>query len=93
MKNLKVLSLALFLFISFQQGIAQTSKIDISKSIINWEGEKITGEHEGTIKFKDGYLIFKDKKLVGGSFTADMKTLTNTDKTSVEILGSQCQMF
>lgn len=81
MKNLKVLSLALFLFISFQQGIAQTSKIDISKSIINWEGEKITGEHEGTIKFKDGYLIFKDKKLIGGSFTADMKTLTNTDQT------------
>lgn len=81
MKNLKLLSFALFFLFSLQEGIAQTSKIDISKSIINWEGEKITGEHEGTIKFKDGYLVFKDKKVTDGNFTADMSTLTNTDQT------------
>jgi polyisoprenoid-binding protein YceI len=80
MKRLKLVFIAIAILFSFQKGIAQTSKIDVSKSIINWEGKKITGQHEGTINFKDGYLIFKDKKVTGGSFTADMKTLSNTDQ-------------
>jgi len=81
MKRLKLVFIAIVILFSFQKGIAQTSKIDITKSIINWEGKKITGQHEGTINFKDGYLIFKDKKVTGGSFTADMKSLSNTDQT------------
>jgi len=81
MRNLKSLSIVLLILFSFNQGISQTYKIDVSKSIIKWEGKKITGQHEGTINFKDGYLVFKDKKLAGGSFTADMTTLANTDQT------------
>ncbi|QKJ64324.1 YceI family protein [Flavobacterium sp. M31R6] len=81
MRNLKSVSIILLVLFSFNQGISQTYKIDVSKSIINWEGKKITGQHEGTINFKDGYLVFKDKKVTGGSFTADMKTLSNTDQT------------
>jgi polyisoprenoid-binding protein YceI len=81
MKNLKPLSIVVLFLLIFQIGNAQTYKIDISKSIINWEGKKITGEHEGTINFKDGYLVFKDQKLIGGSFTANMTTLSNTDQT------------
>jgi polyisoprenoid-binding protein YceI len=81
MKSVKLIFASFLILFSFQKGIAQTSKIDISKSIINWEGKKITGQHEGTIKFKDGYLIFKDKKVTGGSFTADMKSLSNTDQS------------
>ena len=60
---------------------AQTKKINVKKSIIEWTGKKVTGEHVGTINFKDGTLIFNKKKLTGGSFTADMTTLTNTDNT------------
>ena len=81
MRNLKSFSIVLLVLFSFNQGISQTYKIDVSKSIINWEGKKITGQHEGTINFKDGYIVFKDKKVTGGSFTADMKTLSNTDQT------------
>lgn len=81
MKSLKSFSIVLLILFSFHNGNAQTSKIDVAKSSINWIGKKITGEHEGSIKFKDGYLIFKDKKLAGGSFTADMTTLSNTDQT------------
>jgi hypothetical protein len=43
--------------------------------------KKITGEHEGSIKFKEGSLVFKSKKLTGGSFTVDMTSLSNTDQT------------
>jgi polyisoprenoid-binding protein YceI len=81
MRNLKSFSIVLLVLFSFYQGISQTYKIDASKSIIKWEGKKITGQHEGTINFKDGYLVFKDKKVTGGSFTADMKSLSNTDQT------------
>jgi polyisoprenoid-binding protein YceI len=81
MRNIKLFSIAIFVLFSFQEIMAQTYKIDGSKSIINWEGKKITGQHVGTINFKDGYLVFKDKKVVGGNFTADMKTLSNTDQT------------
>jgi polyisoprenoid-binding protein YceI len=81
MRSLKSFSIALLILFSFQNGIAQTYKIDISKSIIKWEGKKITGQHEGTINFKEGSIIFKNKKVIGGSFTADMKSLSNTDQT------------
>lgn len=81
MKNLKSFILVLFTVFPFTEGISQTYKIDVSKSIIKWEGKKITGHHEGTINFKDGYLVFKNKKVAGGSFTADMKTLSNTDQS------------
>ncbi|MBW4360704.1 YceI family protein [Flavobacterium taihuense] len=81
MRNLKSVSIILLVLFSLHKGIAQTYKIDVSKSIINWEGKKITGQHEGTINFKDGYLVFKDKKVAGGSFTANMTTLSNTDQT------------
>lgn len=79
MRSLKLFSIVFLVLISFTKGISQTYKIDVSKSIIKWEGKKITGHHEGTINFKEGYLIFKDKKLTGGNFTANMKTLANTD--------------
>lgn len=81
MRSLKLFSIITLVVFSFTKGISQTYKVDVSKSLIKWEGKKITGEHEGTINFKDGYVVFKDKKLVGGSFTADMKTLVNTDQT------------
>ncbi|HPJ11314.1 MAG TPA: YceI family protein [Flavobacterium sp.] len=60
---------------------AQIKKIDTKKSLISWTGKKVTGEHSGTINFKDGSLTFTKKKLTGGTFTANMTTLSNTDNT------------
>ena len=81
MRNLKSLSIVLLILISFFEGKSQTSKINVAKSSAHWIGKKITGEHEGSIKFKEGYLVFKSKKLTGGSFTVDMTTLSNDDQT------------
>ena len=81
MKTLKLLFLAVIFLFSFTIAKAQAKKIDVAKSIITWTGKKITGEHEGTIKFKEGELIFKDNKVTGGNFVADMTTLDNTDQT------------
>jgi polyisoprenoid-binding protein YceI len=37
---------------------------------------KVTGQHNGTVKLKEGTLIFKGDKLAGGTFTVDMTSLT-----------------
>lgn len=80
MKKLKSFVLALTIVLSTASVTAQTNKkIDVSKSSVNWLGKKVTGQHNGTVDFKDGTLVFKGKKLVGGAFTVDMTSLTATD--------------
>ncbi len=81
MKNLKAIALALVVVLSTVSVSAQTKKVDAAKSSINWLAKKVTGQHNGTVNLKEGALVFKGKKLVGGSFTADMTSLTSTDLT------------
>lgn len=80
MKNLK--TIALIALVAFSTTIsAQSKKIDVAKSKINWVGKKVTGQHEGTINFKEGTLVFKGAELKGGKFTVDMPSLNATDLT------------
>lgn len=58
---------------------AVTYNIDTQKSEVSWKGEKVTGEHIGTINLQEGTLMLEDGTLVGGSFTIDMNTITTTD--------------
>lgn len=53
--------------------------VDANKSEITWLGEKVTGEHKGTIDIKEGNLEIKGGELTGGSFIIDMSTITNSD--------------
>ena len=78
MKNLKSMALGLIALTTITVS-AQTIKIDAAKSSIEWLGKKVTGQHNGTVNFKDGALVFKRKALKGGSFTVDMNSLTATD--------------
>ena len=78
MKNFKSIALALVAFVSFAVN-AQSKKVDVTKSTINWVGKKVTGAHEGTITLKEGTLVFKGKKVVNGNFTVDMTTINTTD--------------
>ncbi|RTY91809.1 YceI family protein [Flavobacterium sp. GT3R68] len=79
MKNLKTIALALLVAFGTATVTAQTKKVDVSKSQINWVGKKVTGQHEGTINLQDGALVFKGKKLTGGNFTVNMTTISATD--------------
>ncbi len=78
MKKLKSIALAFVAFATLTVS-AQTKKIDASKSTIEWVGKKVTGQHNGTVNFKDGAVVLKGNKLAGGSFTVDMTSLTATD--------------
>lgn len=54
---------------------------DNSKTILSWLGEKVTGQHTGTVKLKSGWLIWKENKIISGEFLIDMKTIVDTDST------------
>jgi len=75
----KLKTIAIALLVTFGTVNAQTKKVDAAKSSINWLAKKVTGQHEGTVNLKEGNLIFKGKKVVGGNFTVDMTSMTTTD--------------
>ena len=79
MKNLKSIALALVVVLSTVAVSAQTQNINTTTSTIEWVGKKATGQHNGTVNFKDGAIVFKNNKLVGGTFTVNMTSLTATD--------------
>ena len=79
MKNLKTLALVAFVALSTTLVSAQGKNIDATKSSIKWVGKKVTGQHEGTVNFKNGALFFKDNKLTKGKFLVDMTTIQVTD--------------
>lgn len=79
MKNLKTIAVAFAVALSTLTVTAQTKKVDVSKSTINWVGKKVTGQHSGTVGIKSGALVFKKKALKGGTFTVDMTSLNATD--------------
>lgn len=78
MKNLKTIAMTL-LVVATTAVNAQNKKIDVKKSNIEWVGKKVTGQHNGTINFTEGTLVFKGKTLKGGSFTVDMNSINTTD--------------
>ncbi len=79
LKNLAIATLVAFITFSFSTFEKKQIKIDKSKVV--WKGYKVTGSHQGTIALKSGSLSFTNDKLVGGEFTIDMATITNTDQT------------
>jgi polyisoprenoid-binding protein YceI len=78
MKNLKTIAIALLVTVATTAN-AQQKKINAATSSIAWVGKKVTGQHNGTINIKDGTLVFKKKKIKGGSITVDMSTINTTD--------------
>lgn len=80
MKNLKSIALAVIVALSTLTASAQTTKkVDVSKSKVLWIAKKVGGQHNGDIALKEGSLIFKGSKIVGGNFVVDMKTINTTD--------------
>ena len=58
---------------------ADTIWVDILQSQIEWIGRKLTGEHSGTLRLKEGWIIMNDSTLIGGEFIFDMTSIKNTD--------------
>lgn len=59
-------------------------EVDIYSSEIGWSGKSITDVHTGKLKLSKAEIQFKNDKLIGGVFEADMKSITCTDITDTE---------
>ncbi|WP_339653445.1 YceI family protein [uncultured Maribacter sp.] len=57
----------------------EKKQVKVSESSVTWKGYKVTGEHNGSINLKSGFLEMKGKKLIGGEFVVDMTSLTCND--------------
>ena len=59
---------------------------DTTKTKLLWLGEKVTGQHTGTINLKSGWLTWQDNKIVSGEFNIDMTSLKETEN-NVQLMG------
>lgn len=65
---------------SSKKEASETFKVDVAASTVEWTGiKKVGSKHVGHVKLKDGSVDFKAGKLVGGTFTFDMNSITNDD--------------
>ena len=76
MKTVLIAIVSLFMVPSIT---IDTVPVNVEKSTISWEGNKVTGSHSGTINLESGSLEFDDKVLVGGNFVMDMTSIIVTD--------------
>jgi hypothetical protein len=77
----------IFLTISglFLVNVSAQNKLsaDTSLTKLSWLGEKVTGQHTGTIKLQSGWLDWLDFKIVSGEFVIDMKSLKDSESNKM----------
>jgi len=49
------------------------------KSKLSWLGEKVTGQHSGTVTLQSGWLNLAENKIVSGEFLIDMTSIKDDD--------------
>lgn len=74
-----LLLLTLFSLVLLNIGAQNKLVADTTNTKILWLGEKVTGQHTGTIKLKSGWLTWQDNKIISGEFNIDMKSLKDTE--------------
>ena len=75
----KLLILPLLAIMAMAATVATKYTVNTTASNIIWKGYKVTGEHAGNVKIKNGSLDLTDGKLTGGSFEVDMTSISCTD--------------
>ena len=54
-------------------------RVNAENSTIKWMGSKVASSHEGTVTIQKGMLMIDHGDLVGGQFSIDMTSISNTD--------------
>jgi len=49
------------------------------KSVLKWNGKKVTGEHYGKVALKSGELTLDKDRIITGNFIIDLRTITCED--------------
>lgn len=80
MKHLKVFSILLVLFFAATPGVFATDyKVDVKESQVKWTGKKVSGQHFGTISFKQGNLSASGNTVSVAGFEMDMNSIVCSD--------------
>jgi len=58
--------------------------VNADNSTVKWIGSKLASSHEGTVNIQKGMLMIDHGTLVGGKFSIDMTSISNTDIESEE---------
>lgn len=82
--KIKALMIALAIVLPLNIFAAENAEVNVSKSVIEWEGKKVTGAHNGTVSLKSGFVSLEKGALVGGEFLIDMTSIKNLDLTDAE---------
>ena len=59
---------------------------DREKTKLSWLGEKILGQHTGTVDLQSGWLSWHENKIISGEFLIDMTSI-KTDENSQKLEG------
>ena len=74
-----IVAISLFLIFAFTPHGTGIYTINNAESSIVWKGEKMTGNHVGTIKIKTGTLAFDHHLIKSGKIELDMNSILCTD--------------
>jgi len=87
MKKILIFSLALTLSSAFAAKTkkSETYTLNPEKTTVEWIGKKVTGEHKGLVKVKDGSKItLAGDEITSGKIIVDLNSMTVTDITDPE---------
>jgi len=91
--NLNISDMKNILFITalvFGLSVATNAQVKLTaikeKTKLSWLGEKVTGEHTGTVSLQSGWLHLTDNKIVSGEFLIDMTSIKD-DGGSERLIG------
>ncbi|MGB4959863.1 MAG: YceI family protein [Saprospiraceae bacterium] len=76
---LSIFALAISMSLFAANIIPDSKDIKIAGSTVIWKASKVTGTHDGNVKFKGGSLTFEGDILIGGDLIVDMTTVEVTD--------------
>jgi polyisoprenoid-binding protein YceI len=79
-KTLLLLSLMLYPVLTNAQ---VKMNADPEKTTLQWLGEKVMGQHTGTINLKDGWLTMKNNQIVSGEFNIDMTSIKESESNQM----------
>jgi polyisoprenoid-binding protein YceI len=60
-------------------GAQEKFNADTLKTNLLWFGEKVTGQHTGTVKLESGWINWQDNRIISGEFNIDMATIKESE--------------
>ena len=81
---MKTIILTTITLLSMSDAINAQKKLvaDTRQSTLNWLGEKVLGQHTGTIMLREGWLTWDNNRILSGEFIIDMTTIKDDDSNA-----------